>query len=129
MERSQDPLHESLGSADAGAADMMAKLEAFAPAIRWTVRLASRDAVPSGHIYVVNGSPRQDGPIVSAETAERTAAHVTEEFGHGDMWVEVEASGDEECRSYVVDGVGGREWGPVKPGSNMGWTEYGSLNG
>ena len=127
MDPHQDPLESSPGSRGPGAADLTSKLEGFAPGIRWRVRMASRDAVPSGRIYVVDGSPEQGGPIVSAEIAERTASRVTEEFGHGDMWVEVEASGDDDCRSYVVDGIGGHTWGPIRPGSNMGWTEYGSL--
>jgi hypothetical protein len=84
------------------------------------------DAVPSGTIYVVDGSPLRDGPVVSPEDAERAASRVTEEFGRSDMWVEIEASGDDECRAYVVDGIGGHSWGPVRPHSNMGWTEYGS---
>ncbi len=127
MATQRDPLDPSLESGSSSAADMTARLEGFAPGISWSVRMASRDAMPSGRIYIVNGAPGPKGPIVSLDTAERTAARVTEEFGHGDMWVEVEASGDEERRAYVVDGVGGRTWGPVRPGSNMGWTEYGSL--
>jgi len=129
MDPREDRLDPSFASHASSAADLAAKLEAFAPGIGWRVRVASRDAVPSGRIYIVNGTPEPDGPVISLDTAESTAQRVTEEFGHGDMWVEVEASGDEQRRSYVVDGVGGRTWGPVRPGSNMGWTEYGSLDG
>ena len=129
MDSRNDPLDPSFANHASSAADLTAKLEVFAPGIGWHVRVASRDAVPSGRIYIVNGAPEPDGPVISLDTAESTAQRVTEEFGHGDMWVEVEASGDVGSRSYVVDGVGGRTWGPVRPGSNMGWTEYGSLDG
>jgi len=128
MDPREDRLDPSLAGHASSAADLAARLEAFAPGLDWRVRVASRDAVPSGRIYIVDGAPEPDGPVISLDTAESTAQRVTEEFGHGDMWVEVEASGDEESRSYVVDGIGGRTWGPVRPGSNMRWTEYGSLD-
>jgi hypothetical protein len=108
---------------------MARRLEGVAPDFDWDVRMASRFAVPSGTIYVVDGSPKQRGPIVTCDDAARTAQRVAEELGNGDIWVEVTASGDAPSRAYVVDGIGGRTWGPIVPRSNTGWTEYGSLDG
>jgi hypothetical protein len=85
MESYKDSPGPSPTSIGTSSAELAEKLAGFAPDMTWRVRTATRFAVPSGRIYLVDGSPRQGEPSVSLEDAERTAARVAEEFGKGNI--------------------------------------------